>query len=434
MEPNIRAVRGMNDILPDTTPYWHIIEAVLRKLVAAYCYQEIKLPILECTALFTRTIGEVTDIVEKEMYTFKDRNQESLTLRPEGTAGCVRALITNSLLRSLPLRLWYMGPMFRYERPQKGRYRSFWQFGLEAYGLPGPDIDAEIILFAKDLWQQLGISSEIRLEINSLGSMASRLAYKAKLLDYLNHYKADLDEDSLRRLTSNPLRILDSKNPTMQPLINQAPSLLDFLDDDASSHFDKLKVMLSDLDIPFTVNPRLVRGLDYYSNTVFEWVSDQHLGAQSTVCAGGRYNGLVEQLGGAPTQAIGFSIGLERLVILIESLKGDRPSESDPHVYMILVGERAQQHGLVLTRTLRQSLPTLRVLMHCGGGNFKKQFKRADKSRAALALIIGDDELRAQQVSMKWLRKEGEQETVANDKLVATLAAKLALDEPGYCE
>lgn len=405
MSKHIQAVRGMNDILPNQTPYWQLIESQLRHLTASYGYGELRFPIVESTNLFKRTIGEVTDIVEKEMYTFEDRNGDSLSLRPEGTAGCVRAGIENGLLYNQLQRFWYMGPMFRHERPQKGRYRQFFQFGMEAFGMDGPDIDAEQILFSARLWKQLGIADQITLQINSLGHAACRERYRDVLVAYFSQYKDQLDEDSLRRLEKNPLRILDSKNPALKTLIENAPVITDHIDDDAKEHYENLKKILSSCGVAFEENPRLVRGLDYYGLTIYEWVSNS-LGAQGTVCAGGRYNKLVEQLGGKATPAVGFAIGLERVVILLESVY--TPNFS-PDVFWIAVGDEAAACAITLSEELRGRSPEIRVLMNCGGSSFKSQFKRADKSGAKIALILGEDEMKMGTCSIKFLQDKREQ-------------------------
>ncbi len=408
----------MSDILPAQTPAWQFVEDSIRDLLQAYGYREIRMPIVEKTELFKRSIGEVTDIVEKEMYTFEDRNGDSLTLRPEGTAGCVRACIQHGLLNSPMQRLWYMGPMFRHERPQKGRYRQFQQIGVEVFGLQGPDIDAEILLLTARLWKRLGLDG-LRLQLNSLGTPEARARYRDELVGWLGMRREQLDEDSRRRLETNPLRILDSKNPDMQALIESAPQLADFLDEDSKQHFSELCALLDDAGIAYEINPRLVRGLDYYGRTVFEWVTDR-LGAQGTVCAGGRYDGLVEWLGGRPTPAVGFALGLERLITLLEDRQGVPPAPS-PHLYLVLVGEAALRRGLVMAEELRDALPALRIVTHCGGGSFKSQFKKADKSGASLALVLGDEEVQQAKVGIKPLRGDGEQETVAMDALAARL-------------
>ncbi|BAO44812.1 histidine--tRNA ligase [Thiolapillus brandeum] len=414
MAKKLQAVRGMRDILPDQTPLWQFVENTARQVFQSYAYREIRTPVLEMTELFKRSIGEVTDIVEKEMYTFEDRNGDSLTLRPEGTAGCVRACMENGLLHNQVQRLWYQGAMFRHERPQKGRYREFKQMGLEAYGMAGPDIDLEVILVTARLWEALGIPG-LELQINTLGTPEERTAYRARLVAYLQQHRDQLDEDSLRRMQSNPLRVLDSKNPDMAELIAGAPSLMDDLGETSRAHFEVITSGLEAAGVDYVLNTRLVRGLDYYSRTVFEWVTDL-LGAQGTVCAGGRYDGLVEQLGGKPVPAIGFGMGVDRVVGVLQELGFD-DGEADPHVYMVLVGERVQGPGLVLAERLRNALPGLRLQVNCGGGSFKSQFKKADKSGARLALILGEDELNKQEAGIKWLREQQEQVSMAHDEL-----------------
>lgn len=421
MSKEIQAIRGMNDCLPQDTPVWQYVEQMIRQTVNSYGYDEIRFPIVEMTELFKRSIGEVTDIVEKEMYTFADRNGDSLTLRPEGTACCVRAGIQNGLLYNQEQRLWYMGPMFRHERPQKGRYRQFHQFGLEVFGMQGPDIDAEVILLSARLWQQLGLTPYVRLELNSLGSNEARAAYRDKLVAYLEQHKDLLDEDSQRRLHSNPLRVLDSKNPAMAEMLAGAPQLLDHLDEDSKLHFAGLQARLQAAGVEFTINPRLVRGLDYYNKTVFEWVTT-NLGSQGTVCAGGRYDGLVEQLGGKATPAVGFGLGLERLVLLLQSLPLLPQVSNAADFYLMPLGDAAELAAVSVAEQLRLALPGKRVMLHCGGGNLKKQLKRADKSGAAIGLLLGDSELAAGQVTVKWLRADQPQQTV----LIADLAAVLA--------
>ena len=418
MAKTIQAIRGMNDILPEQTAAWQHLEDTVRRVLQSYGYGEIRLPIMEKTELFKRSIGEVTDIVEKEMYSFDDRNGDSLTLRPEGTAGCVRAGIEQGLLHNQQQRLWYMGPMFRHERPQKGRYRQFHQIGVEVFGMPGPDIDAEIILMSARLWRELGVQ-DVRLQLNSLGTAESRGRYREALVAYLSQHREALDEDSLRRLDSNPLRILDSKNPELQALIAAAPRMADYLDEESTAHFARLCALLDAAGLAYELNPRLVRGLDYYGKTVFEWVTDR-LGAQGTVCAGGRYDGLVAFLGGRATPAVGFAMGLERLIALLEELGVTAPSRH-PHLYVVMVGERAEQRGLVLADRLRVQLAGLRVQINCGGGSFKSQFKRADRSGAHYALVLGEDELDKGMVALKPLRG-GEQETLAEADLAARLA------------
>ena len=414
----------MNDILPGETSRWQYLEDTLREVAHAYGYQEIRLPVLEKTELFKRSIGEVTDIVEKEMYTFDDRNGDSLTMRPEGTASCVRACMQHGLLHNQVQRLWYAGPMFRHERPQKGRYRQFHQIGIEAFGMAGPDIDAEIIFMSARMWQRLGLQGAV-LQINSLGSVAARAVYRSALVDYLRAHEDALDEDSRRRLDSNPLRILDSKNPAMQGLIEAAPRLPDYLDDESREHFARLCTLLDAAGLEYEINPRLVRGLDYYSKTVFEWVTDQ-LGAQGTICAGGRYDGLVEYLGGKPTPAFGFALGLERLLALLEAGNIGIPVQQ-PHVYLVLSGQAAVQRGMVFAEQLRDAVPGLQLQSNCGDGSFKSQFKRADKSGAQLALVMGDDEVAQDNVILKSLRDESGQTTLAQQDVTARLQALLEL-------
>ena len=404
----IQAIRGMNDILPEDSPYWQQLESTVRAVLLRYGYQEIRFPIVEKTELFKRSIGEVTDIVEKEMYTFEDRNGDNLTLRPEGTACCVRAAIQNGLLHNQLQRLWYMGPMFRHERPQKGRYRQFHQVGVETFGMAGPDLDAELIMMTARLWQQLGLK-DLELQLNSLGTRESRAAYREELVAYFERHKAALDDDSLRRLESNPLRILDTKNPQLREIVAAAPKLMAHLDSESREHFETLCGLLDNAGIAYRINPCLVRGLDYYSRTVFEWVTDQ-LGAQGTVCAGGRFDGLVEQLGSKSVPAAGFAIGLERL---LELVRDNLQPQNQPHLYLVLVGDAAQTAGLLLAEQLRNALPTLRILTNCGGGSFKSQFKKADKCGAQIALVLGDDEIAQQVVSVKQLRGSDSQDQQA---------------------
>lgn len=416
----IQAIRGMNDCLPEQSGLWQWVEQTIRDVVKSYGYQEIRTPVVESTELFKRSIGEVTDIVEKEMYTFEDRNGDSLTLRPEGTASCVRAGNEHGLLYNQQQRLWYMGPMFRHERPQKGRYRQFHQFGVETFGLAGPDIDVEVILMTARLWQKFGMADNVSLEINSLGSSEARANYRDALVAFLSQHAEQLDEDSKRRMTTNPLRVLDSKNPDVQALLKDAPDLLDYLDEESKQHFDLLCERLTQAGIQFRVNSRLVRGLDYYNRTVFEWVTDA-LGAQGTVCAGGRYDGLVEQLGGKTTPAVGFAMGLERLVLLLESLQlVQLPPEVD--VYLSLLGEKAEAFGLTLAESLRDAVPGLKLQTHCGGGNLKKQMKRADKSGAGIALIIGEQEVEAAVAGVKYLREDKPQLQVSIEQLPSLLS------------
>ena len=416
MAKSLQAIRGMNDILPEQTPYWQYVENTFRQLMQSYGYQEIRMPIVENTALFKRSIGEVTDIVEKEMYTFEDRNGDSLTLRPEGTACCVRAAMQHGLLHNQIQRLWYTGPMFRHERPQKGRYRQFHQFGVETFGLAGPDIDAELILMSNRLWKMLGISDDVTLELNSLGSSTARQEYKDVLVKYFEAHQSELDEDSQRRLHTNPLRILDSKNPEMQKLNENAPKLIDHLDEESKQDFSTLCKTLDDAGVSYKINPRLVRGLDYYSKTVFEWVTDK-LGAQGTICAGGRFDGLVEQLGGKTTPAIGFALGLERLIELLE-IPEDVQRENNLDAYFVLVGEKALAKGMPLTEKWRNEIAGLKLQVNCGGGSIKSQMKKADKSGANIALILGEDELEKNEITVKFLREKKEQEVIALDEVI----------------
>ena len=427
MSKSLQAIRGMNDILPAQTPVWRYLETTFAQLLESYGYNEIRLPILEFTDLFARGIGEGTDVVDKEMYTFLDRNEESLTLRPEGTAGCVRAVLEHGMTGGGQVqKLWYAGPMFRYEKPQKGRYRQFHQIGVEVFNQPGPDIDAELIVLTARLWKKLGMADAVTLQLNSLGSSEARAVYRDALVAYLQQRFDQLDEDSQRRLTTNPLRILDSKNAQTQALLADAPTLHDFLDDDSRAHFEGLKARLEAAGIAFQINPKLVRGLDYYGRTVFEWVTDK-LGAQGTVCAGGRYDGLVSQFGGKPTPGVGFAMGIERLVLLLETLEviPDELNQS-PHAYICAFGNAAELAALALAERLRDALPGLRLLVNAGGGSFKSQFKKADKSGARFALILGDDELAGRVVGCKPLRDDSEQQSVAWDALPERLAACLA--------
>ncbi len=417
----------MNDILPEETPLWQHLEQTVGRLLAGYGYREIRLPLVEYTELFQRSIGEVTDIVEKEMYTFADRNGESLTLRPEGTAGCVRAAIQQGLLAT-PQRLWYAGPMFRYERPQKGRQRQFSQVGVEALGVSGPEMEAELILLSARLWRQLGVADGVELQLNSIGSSAARGEYRAALVAFLERRRAELDADSQRRLETNPLRILDSKEPGTQRLLDDAPVLADYLDEDSRAHFEQLCRLLQAAGIAYVLNPRLVRGLDYYNDTVFEWVTDR-LGAQGTVCAGGRYDTLVAQLGGRATPAVGFAMGLERLVLLLREA-GAVPATPPVDAYVVAVGEAAQRQALSAIEKLRDARPHLGIIQHTGGGSFKSQIKRADRSGARVALIWGEDEVAQQRVSLKPLRQgtaagDGQQ-SVPVTQLEPTLLALLA--------
>ncbi len=419
MAHTLQAIRGMNDILPTDTPLWAGIETIMRNLLNRYGYQEMRVPLLESTELFKRSIGEVTDIVEKEMYTFNDRNGDSLTLRPEATAGFVRAGIQHGLLHNQTQRLWCMGPMFRYEKPQKGRSRQFHQLNVEAFGLTGPDIDAEMIGLTARLWRELGLTG-VHLQLNSLGSAESRSAYRDHLIHYFEKHYEQLDADSRNRLYRNPLRILDSKNPQMAELIAAAPLLIDHIDAASASHFEDLRARLDQVGIPYTLNPRLVRGLDYYNRTVFEWVGD-HLGAQNTFCGGGRYDGLVAHLGGRSTPGIGFAIGLERLVLIAAASGLDKLSAHSPQAYLIMVGSRAEQQGMALAERLRDQLPRLRLTINCGGGSLKNQFKRADRSGAHYALVLGDDELASGKIGVKPLRHTEPQHALAEAALVDLL-------------
>jgi len=418
----LAAVRGMNDVLPADIAAWQHLEGVTRALFAAYGYQELRVPVVEHTALFKRAIGEYTDIVEKEMYTFNDSGGDSLTLRPEATAGIVRAMIENGLLRGARLKLWTAGPMFRHERPQKGRYRQFHQIDVEAFGFAGPDIDAELIAMSARLWKQLGIT-RVKLKINSLGTPESRRAYRERLIAYFAQHAAVLDEDSRRRLQGNPLRILDSKNPAMQAMISGAPLLTEHLDPESREHFDGLCAMLTGMGVDYVLDPRLVRGLDYYSRTVFEWVTDA-LGAQDAICSGGRYDGLITQLGGDATPGIGFAMGVERVVELIRQA-GTLPAPAAPDVYVIASGERATRAGMALVEQLRDALPAVAFEMNQGGGNFKAQFRRADRSGARLALVLGDEELERGAAALKPLRDQGTQTDIALAELAARLPGLL---------
>ena len=412
----------MNDILPEVSGTWRYLETVVRDIVQSYGYEEIRLPLLEHTELFRRSIGEVTDIVEKEMYTFDDRNGESLTLRPEATASVVRAGITNGMLHNQRQKLWTSGPMFRYEKPQKGRYRQFYQFDVEALGFEGPDVDAELIIMCARMWQALGLS-RLTLEINSLGTAESRTRYRETLVKYFSGVKSQLDEDSIRRLDQNPLRILDSKNPEMQDIVAAAPVMIDFLDEESAEHFQALKALLDAAGVAYTVNPRLVRGLDYYSRTVFEWVTDA-LGSQGAVCSGGRYDGLVEKLGGRPTPAIGWAMGIERLVALYEACGGEAPP-TDADVFVVAVGDNTLEAAFALAEQLRDEVTGIRVELNLGGGSFKSQLKRADKSNAEFALILGEQEIAEGRAGLKPLRSTADQSSVAFEELPARLAGLL---------
>jgi len=426
LSKTLQAIRGMNDILPAQTPVWRYLEGTFAELLEAYGYSEIRLPIVEYTELFARGIGEGTDVVDKEMYTFRDRNDESLTLRPEGTAGCVRAVLEHGMTGGGQVqKLWYTGPMFRYEKPQKGRYRQFHQIGVEVFNQPGPDVDAELIVLTARLWQRLGMADAVTLQLNSLGSSEARARYRDALVAYLQQRFDQLDEDSQRRLSTNPLRILDSKNAQTQALLADASTLADYLDEESRTHFEGLKARLDAVGIAYEINPKLVRGLDYYGRTVFEWVTDK-LGAQGTVCAGGRYDGLVGQFGGKPTPGVGFAMGVERLVLLLETLELVPASLCrEPHAYICAFGEAAELSALALAERLRDALPGLRLLVNAGGGSFKSQFKKADKSGARFALILGENELASRMVGFKPLRDDSEQQNIAWDALPERLAACL---------
>ncbi|MGM3184572.1 histidine--tRNA ligase [Dickeya oryzae] len=423
MAKNIQAIRGMNDYLPAETALWQRIEDSLKQVLRGYGYSEIRTPLVEQTSLFKRAIGEVTDVVEKEMYTFEDRNGDSLTLRPEGTAGCVRAGIEHGILYNQEQRLWYTGPMFRHERPQKGRYRQFHQLGCEVFGLKGPDVDAEMILMTARWWRVLGIDQHVSLELNSIGSLDARARYRDALIAFLEQHKDLLDEDCRRRMYTNPLRVLDSKNAQVQALLDNAPVLTDYLDDDSRAHFDELCELLTQSGIPYKINPRLVRGLDYYNRTVFEWVTTS-LGSQGTVCGGGRYDGMVEQLGGSSTPAVGFGMGLERLVLLVQEVNPAFAAPPAVDVYLISSGAGTQHAAIRLAENVRDALPQLKLMTNYGGGNFKKQFARADKSGARVALVLGETEVAAGQVVLKNLTN-GEQETLSQADVAARLAALL---------
>jgi histidyl-tRNA synthetase len=425
MNQTLQAVRGMNDILPDEAELWEEFEEAVRGWLRSYGYRPIRLPIVEPTPLFARAIGAATDIVEKEMYSFVDTlNGEQLTLRPEGTASCVRAVLQHNLLYPGPQRLWYAGPMFRHERPQKGRYRQFHQFGVEALGFPGPDIDAEHIAMCARLWDELGLT-DIRLEINSLGNLEERQRHRGELIAYLEQHRDALDEDAQRRLHANPLRILDTKNPRMQEIVEGAPKLIDMLGEASLAHFSALQRLLKDQGIDYRINPRLVRGLDYYNLTVFEWVTDR-LGAQGTVCAGGRYDGLVEQLGGKPAPACGFAMGVERLMALWREAFHELPREI-PDVYVMHQGERAQRAAFGVAEELRSG--GFDVVLHCGGGSFKSQMKRADASGALLAAILGDEEVDAGEVSLKPLREALAQQRVPRAELAERVGQYLFVED-----
>lgn len=420
--PTPRSIRGMSDVLPEHTPHWQFLERQVAELLGRYGYAEIRLPIVESTALFSRSIGEVTDIVEKEMYSFEDRNGDSMSLRPEGTAGCVRAAIQNNLI-AMPCRLWYEGPMFRYERPQKGRQRQFHQIGAEIFGHASPDADAELIVLLDRLWRALGVRDSVALELNSIGNLASRARYREALIDFLVPLKDQLDEDSQRRLDSNPLRILDSKNPATQALLDGAPVMTDYLDEESAEDFSRLCAHLDAVGVVYAINTRLVRGLDYYNKTVFEWVT-QALGAQGTVCAGGRYDALVEQLGGRSTPGVGFAMGVERLLLLLEAV-GQLPVPVPASIYAIAVGDAARTTAMAQVEALRQAMPDIAIVQNLGGGSFKSQMKKADRSGARVALLWGEDEIAAGEVSIKPLRVDAVQRRVAIDALPSELKSLL---------
>ncbi|MEC7939146.1 MAG: histidine--tRNA ligase [Pseudomonadota bacterium] len=420
MAKNIQAIRGMNDCLPTQSPLWQKVENAVKSVVSAHGYNEVRMPIVEETNLFSRAVGEETDVVSKEMYTFDDRNGDSLTLRPEGTAGCVRSCIQNSLINRDEQRLWYMGPMFRHERPQKGRYRQFHQCGVEVFGLDGPDVDAELIMMTARLWRELGIDKHVRLELNSIGSTEDRANYRTALVAFLEQHIDVLDEDCKRRMHTNPLRVLDTKNPDVQAILGDAPRLSEYLGEESKQHFAGLCELLDAVGIEYQVNERLVRGLDYYNRTVFEWITES-LGAQGTVCGGGRYDGLVEQLGGKATSAVGFAMGLERLVLMMETLELTEVRRS-VDVYMVAAGEGTMIAGMQLANQLRDTVEGVRVMSHFGGGSFKKQFKRADKVGAVVALVLGENEVADNTVVLKDL-VGGEQEVVAQADVAAKVAA-----------
>ena len=416
----VKSIKGVHDILPDSVHAWHHLEEQVRNVMRGYGYREIRTPILEKSDLFHRSIGEVTDIVEKEMYTFEDRNGDYLSLRPENTASCVRAAIQHGLLaNNQTSRIWYLGPMFRRENPQAGRYRQFWQVGAEVYGVAGPYIESELILLSARLWQQLGLQEHVTLQINSLGSADDRDRYRARLVEYLNDHATELDEDSKRRLTTNPLRVLDTKNPAMQNVVAQAPNMLDDLCEESKAHFEKLQSSLSQCGVNFEINTRLVRGLDYYSHTVFEWIT-HGLGAQGTVCAGGRYDGLTEQLGAKPTPGVGWALGMERIIELI-ARSAEPAVEPEPEIFMVLGSEQAIVSGLALAEQIRSAEPHWSVTCSCAVSGMKSQFKKADKSRAKVALIIADDELEKGTVGIKSLRLKQDQKTVTRDQVVSVL-------------
>ena len=422
MTKNIQAIRGMNDCSPTESPLWQWIEGQVRQILSSYGYSEVRMPIVESTPLFARAIGEVTDVVSKEMYTFWD-NDEQLTLRPEGTAGCVRAAIEHGWIYNNEQRLWYMGPMFRHERPQKGRYRQFHQAGVEVFGIATPEIDAELIILTARLWKALGIDQHVSLQLNSIGSLEARANYRSALVAFLENHQDLMSEEEKERLVKNPLRILDTKNQALQDVLDGAPKLLDYLDDESREHFAQLCGLLDAVGIQYEINPKLVRGLDYYNKTVFEWVTSA-LGAQGTVCGGGRYDGLVEQLGGHATSGVGFAMGLERLVLLVQEVNKSIPVKSAVDIYVVYQGEGTTLAAFQLAEKLRSELPHLSTMLHCSGGNFKKQFKRADKSGATLALVLGESEVQNNQVVVKHLLGAAEQQTIDVSNLIEHVKAQ----------
>ena len=419
MAKTIQAIRGMNDCSPTESPLWQWIEAKVRHVLASYGYSEVRMPIVESTPLFARAIGEVTDVVSKEMYTFWD-NDEQLTLRPEGTAGCVRAAIERGWIYNNEQRLWYMGPMFRHERPQKGRYRQFHQAGVEVFGIANPEIDAELIILTARLWKELGIEQHVSLQLNSIGSLEARSNYRSALVSFLENHQDLMSDEEKERLVKNPLRILDTKNEALQDVLNGAPKLLDYLDEESREHFAQLCSLLDAMGVKYEINPKLVRGLDYYNKTVFEWVTSA-LGAQGTVCGGGRYDGLVEQLGGHATQGVGFAMGLERLVLLVQEVNKEITLPQAVDLYLVYAGEGTTLNAFQIAEQIRTELPQVRVMTHCSGGKFQKQFKRADKIEAKYALVIGESEVQAKTVVVKDLRNGAEQITLSQADLVATL-------------
>lgn len=422
MAKNIQAIRGMNDCSPTESPLWQWIEGQVRQILSSYGYSEVRMPIVESTPLFARAIGEVTDVVSKEMYTFWD-NDEQLTLRPEGTAGCVRAAIEHGWIYNNEQRLWYMGPMFRHERPQKGRYRQFHQAGVEVFGIATPEIDAELIILTARLWKALGIDQHVSLQLNSIGSLEARANYRSALVAFLENHQDLMSEEEKERLVKNPLRILDTKNQALQDVLDDAPKLLDYLDDESREHFAQLCGLLDAVGIQYEINPKLVRGLDYYNKTVFEWVTSA-LGAQGTVCGGGRYDGLVEQLGGHATSGVGFAMGLERLVLLVQEVNKSIPVKSAVDIYVVYQGEGTTLAAFQLAEKLRSELPHLSTMLHCSGGNFKKQFRRADKSGATLALVLGESEVQNNQVVVKHLLGTAEQQTIDVANLIEHVKAQ----------